>query len=255
MKNIALTLAYDGTNYHGWQSQINARTVSDTIGFSIKRLTGEKISLTGCGRTDSGVHAKIYVANFRSETNIPLDRFPYAVNSFLPDDISVFSAKAVPDMFHSTFSCRGKEYTYLIYSSKARNPFYKNRAYHYPLTLSFDKMCEASKKFEGTHDFSSVRSTGTDVKTTVRTINWCKVEQIEGKLISISISADGFLYNMARTIAGTILCSGRGSIKPEEIPSILKSGDRSLAGPTLPPEGLYLTRLWYDKEVTLEDSV
>ncbi len=250
MKNIALTLSYNGTNYHGWQSQKNAVTVSDTLSAVLVRLTGEEVSLTGCGRTDAGVHAKIYVANFRSPTSIPPDKLPLAINALLPDDISVSFASLVPDSFHATFSCRKKEYTYLIHPSKIRNPFYKNRAYQYPAALTLDRMCEAAKEFEGTHDFSAMRSQGTIVKSTVRTIDWCKVERLTNGLISISISADGFLYNMARAIAGTLLCTGAGTIFPEDIPVILKSKDRSLAGPTLPPGGLYLSRLWYGKEVT-----
>jgi len=249
MNNIALTLCFDGTNYHGWQSQKNAVTVCDTLRFAIRELTGEDIPLIGCGRTDSGVHAKLYVANFRSETKIPPDRLPFAINSQLPDDISVASASIVPDSFHSTFSCTKKEYTYIIYTSKIRNPFFKNRAYQYPCALSAEKMSLAAKKFEGTHDFSSVRSLGTDVKSTVRTINWCTVEPRADGLIAISMAADGFLYNMARTIAGTLLLVGNGCLSPDDIPVILQSGNRSLSGPTLPPEGLYLTRLWYDKEV------
>ena len=250
MKNIALILSYDGTNYHGWQSQKNAVTVSDTLKAALMKLTNEPVALVGCGRTDSGVHAKIYVANFRSETTIPLEKLPLAINSGLPDDISVSFAVSVPDSFHATFSCKKKEYTYLIYESEIRDPFYINRAYQYPFRLDISRMRQAASHFEGTHDFSAVRSQGTVVKSTVRTIDWCKVQRDETGLISIITAADGFLYNMARTIAGTLLCVGNGSLLPDEIPRILESGNRSLAGPTAPPEGLYLTRIWYDEEVS-----
>ena len=255
MKNIALTLSFDGTNYHGWQSQKNAVTVSDTLRSALRELTGEDVALTGCGRTDAGVHAKIYVANFHSETGIPLDRLPLAVNSVLPEDISVSFASLVPDSFHATFSCRKKEYTYQIFPSKIRDPFYRNRAYQCPCHLDLDPMKQAALEFEGTHDFSAVRSLGTAVKSTVRTIDWCTVRSYDNGLVSIFIAADGFLYNMARSIVGTLLCVGNGSLRPEDIPEILRSGDRALAGPTAPPEGLYLSRLWYDKEVSYGHGV
>ncbi|MCX7615081.1 MAG: tRNA pseudouridine(38-40) synthase TruA [Clostridiales bacterium] len=255
MKNIALTLSYVGSNYHGWQSQKNAVTVSDTLRTALTKLTGESVTLIGCGRTDAGVHAKIYVANFHSQTSIPMERLPFAVNTLLPFDISVSSANIVSDKFHATYSCTKKEYTYFILPSGIRDPFYINRAYQCHYRLETDKMCQAALHFEGTHDFAAVRSLGTAVKSTVRTIHWCKVHKLENGLIAICIAADGFLYNMARAIAGTLLCVGYGNLLPDDIPKILESCDRELAGPTAPPEGLYLTRLWYEKEVLLGHGV
>ncbi|MDP4109309.1 MAG: tRNA pseudouridine synthase A, partial [Bacillota bacterium] len=144
MKNIALTLSYQGTNYHGWQSQKNAKTVCDTLRGAVKRLSGEDVTLVGCGRTDAGVHARIYVANFRSGVKIPADRLPFAINALLPEDISVSCATEVPDSFHATYSCRGKEYTYYIYTSRIRDPFLKNRAFRHPTPLCAEAMVKAA---------------------------------------------------------------------------------------------------------------
>jgi len=249
-RNIALSLRYEGTRYHGWQVQKNAVTVAGTLEAACAKVVGHPVHLTGCGRTDAGVHAMAYIANFHTDSRIPADRLPYALNTHLPEDIVVLHAVDVPDGFNAIGSCDRKEYTYQIYNDRIRDPFYVNRAYFYPKLLDETLMQRAAEQFIGTHDFAAVRSVGTDVKSTVRTIYDCGVAR-EGKLLRLHVSANGFLYNMVRAITGTVLYVAEGKLQPEDIGIILDSGNRTLAGPTAPPGGLYLTRLWYHEEVNL----
>ncbi len=253
-KNIALRLSYLGTNYHGWQRQDNAVTVQGILEDSLKKLTKEDVSLLGCGRTDTGVHASVYVANFRTETTIPVDRIPYALSSSLPGDISVLEAQETDPGFHSRFSCLKKQYVYMMYVSPFDHPFLYDRAYRLGSMPDISAMRDASKAFEGEHDFAAMRSLGTDVSSTIRTLYECAVEEKDG-LISIRMTANGFLYNMARTIAGTLLEVGSRRIEKGRIPSIIANKDRSAAGPTAPAHGLYLTGLWYEKEAIVCDNV
>ena len=245
MRNIALFLTYEGTAYHGWQVQKRDVTIGQTMEEAAARIVGHPVKMTGCGRTDAGVHAKHYVANFHTSSSIPTDRIPYAMNTHLPDDIVVTGAMDVHDDFNAIGSCVRKEYTYLIYNSRIRDPFYVNRAWFYPKYLDEKIMQQAASQFVGTHDFAAVRSVGTDVKSTVRTVYYYDVER-EGDLIRLRVCANGFLYNMARAMAGTVVYAAEGKIKPEEIGEILASGNRTAAGPTVPPGGLYMTKLWYD---------
>ncbi len=248
MRNIALILSYLGTDYHGWQMQKNLSTVQETMEKAIAMVVGHRVHVTGCGRTDAGVHAKCYVANFRTASTIPVDRLPYALNTHLPGDVVVSKAFEVHEDFNSIGSCSRKEYTYLIYNSRIKDPFYVNRAWFYPKHLDEKTMQAAADQFVGTHDFAAVRSVGTDVKSTVRTVYYYKVER-EGDIIRLKVCANGFLYNMARAMAGTVVYAAEGKIRPEEIGTILDSGNRTAAGPTVPPGGLYMTRLWYDDGV------
>lgn len=247
MQNIALKLMYNGTAYHGWQVQKNAVTVCETLQKALTRLYGCPIHLTGCGRTDAGVHAESYIANFRAENRIPVERLPFAVNTHTPEDIAVQAAFEVAEDFNAIGSCLKKEYTYRIYNSRIKNPFYVNRAYFYPQHLDEELLDRAARMFEGTHDFRAVRNVGTETRSTVRTIYWCHVTRLDD-LLELKVCANGFLYNMVRAITGTVLYAGEGKFAPEDIPAILESGDRTLAGPTVPPGGLYLTRLWYEDE-------
>ena len=247
MRNIALKLMYNGTTYHGWQVQKNAVTVCETLQKALEKITGEQVHLTGCGRTDAGVHAERYIANFRTESRIPIERLPFAVNTHTPEDIAVQQAFSVPMDFNAIGSCIKKEYTYRIYNSPIKNPFYVNRAYFYPRPLDETLLDRAARQFEGRRDFAAVRSVGTENRTTVRTVHWCRVRR-RGKILELSVCADGFLYNMVRSITGTALYAAEGKISIETIPEILASRDRRLAGPTVPPGGLYLTRLWYEDE-------
>lgn len=247
MRNIALQLMYNGAAYHGWQVQKTERTVAETLERALTAVCCEPIKAVGCGRTDAGVHAWRYVANFRTRSTIPCGRFPLAVNSRLPEDIVVRAAFEVAEGFNAIGSCLKKEYTYRIYNSRIRDPFCVNRVYFYPRPLDEAVMDQAARAFEGTHDFKAVRSVGTETRTTVRTIYYCRVAR-EGPLIELKVCANGFLYNMVRAITGTVLYAAEGKLHPEDIPDILASGNRTLAGPTVPPGGLYLTRLWYEDE-------
>ena len=245
MRNIALFLTYAGTAYHGWQVQKNNITVGETLEQATARVVGHRVHITGCGRTDAGVHAQCYVANFRTDSRIPVDRLPYALNTHLPEDIVVTGAREMPEGFNAIGSCVRKEYTYLIYNSRIRDPFYVNRAWFYPKHLDENIMQTAADQFVGTHDFAAVRSVGTDVKSTVRTVYYYTVAR-QDKLLRLRVCANGFLYNMARAMAGTLVWAAEGKVDPARIGEILDRGDRTAAGPTVPPGGLYMTQLWYD---------
>ena len=190
------------------------------------------------------VHAEVYVANFRTTSTIPCDRIPLAVNTRLPNDIVVVKATQVPDSFNAIGSCQKKEYTYRLYNSRLGNPFYVDRAWFYPKHLDESVMQRAASQFVGTHDFRAVRSVGTETRTTVRTVHYFQVER-KGELIECRVCADGFLYNMVRAMVGTVVYAAEGKLAPEDIPAILDSGNRTLAGPTVPPGGLYMTCLLY----------
>ncbi len=247
-RNIALRLSYTGTAYHGWQVQKNAVTVAEVLEKALASVVGHPVRVTGAGRTDAGVHAQVYVANFRTTSGIPAQRLPLAVNTRLPDDISVCKATVVPDGFNAIGSCRKKEYTYKIYNSRIRDPFYVNRVWFYPRLLDETIMAAAARQLVGTHDFAAVRNVGTETLTTVRTVHYFEIER-HGDLIDCRMCADGFLYNMARAMVGTCIYAAEGKLNPAEIPEILASRNRTLAGPTAPPDGLYMTNLWYDEEV------
>ena len=181
-RNIALKLMYAGTAYHGWQVQKNAVTVAETLDKALSSVVGHPVRCVGAGRTDAGVHARVYVANFRTTSSIPLDRLPLAVNTRLPDDIVVVKATRVSDGFNAIGSCRKKEYTYLIYNSRLGDAFYVNRAWFYPRRLDEAVMARAAEQFVGTHDFRAVRSVGTETRTTVRTVHYFDIAR-EGELI------------------------------------------------------------------------
>ena len=244
MKNIALRLRYDGTAYHGWQVQKTEITVAETLENALSKVCGHPVKVTGCGRTDAGVHAERYCANFRTDSRIPVERLPLAVNAQLPMDIGVQDACEAPEDFCAIRSCIQKEYTYRILNSRIRDPFLHNRVCFYPAPLDRGRLEAAGHAFVGTHDFAAVRSVGTETKTTVRTVHWCETET-DGDLISIRVCADGFLYNMVRAIVGTMVYAAHGKLEPEDIPGLLERGDRRLTGPTMPPQGLAMSRVWY----------
>ncbi len=248
MRNIALRLSYDGTSYHGWQVQKSEVSVAETLETALTKICGHPVKTVGCGRTDAGVHALRYCANFRTESTIPIGRFPLAVNSRLPADIAVADAVEAPEDFNAIGSCIKKEYIYKILNRNIRDPFLENRVCFYPQHLDLERMQAAARAFEGRHDFRAVRSLGTETKTTVRTVHWCRAEK-DGDLITVSICADGFLYNMCRAMVGTMVYASYGKLEPEDIPALLAAGDRRLTGPTMPPQGLYLNRIWYEGAV------
>ena len=240
-----LAVAMESRCYHGWQVQKNDVSVCSTVQDALAKICEHPVKLTGCGRTDAGVHALRYCANFRTDCRIPIDRFALAANSRLPDDIAVVDAVEVDERFNSISSCIKKEYIYKIHNSNIRDPFLEKRACFYPQELDMERMQAASAAFEGTHDFAAVRSLGTQTKTTVRTVYSCTAEKTDD-LITVSVCANGFLYNMCRAIVGTLVYASYGKIEPEDIPKLLELGDRRLTGPTMPPQGLYLNRVWYE---------
>ena len=247
-RNIALKLMYVGTAYHGWQVQKNAVSVAETLEKALATVVCHPVKCTGAGRTDAGVHAEVYIANFRTTSRIPCDRIPLAVNTRLPDDIVVVKATEVPDDFNAIGSCLKKEYTYRIYNSRLGNAFYVNRAWFYPRHLDEHVMQRAADCFVGTHDFSAVRAVGTEVRSPVRTVYYFDISRT-GDLIECRVCANGFLYNMVRAMVGTCVYAAEGKFAPEDVSAILESKNRTAAGPTVPPGGLYMTRLWYDEDV------
>lgn len=250
---LALELCYDGSAYHGWQTQKNAVTVQETLSRAIERATGAWPSpeLSGCGRTDAGVSANGYVASFRTETPIPPERFPYAIHAFLPPDISVRRAVQAPNGFHARFSCIKKEYVYTLYNSFLPHPFERNRAAFRPYPFNIEAMQSAAADLIGTHDFSAFCASGSAVRSPVRTVFDCTVTG-DSSRAQIRISADGFLYNMVRIIAGTLVSISEEKLSPGAVRDLLRSGNRTEAGVTLPPCGLRLERVWYGEEPGLD---
>jgi len=244
MRNIKLILEYKGTRYAGWQMQNNAITIQQRLNEAIERITGEETKTYASSRTDAGVHALGLCVSFRTSTRIPVEKLPLAINSALPDDISVVSAQEAELDFHARFSARGKKYIYRIYSRASRSPIHRDYAWHVTRSLDFEAMKEASGHFVGRHDFSAFKATGGSENSSVRTIYSAELIK-SGDLIELHISGDGFLYNMVRIIAGTLVYVGLGKIAPCEIPEIISSGDRTKAGKTAPPEGLFLSEVYY----------
>ena len=240
---------YVGTAYHGWQVQKTVVTVAETLEKALATVVCHPVKCTGAGRTDAGVHAETYIANFRTTSAIPCDRIPLAVNTRLPEDIVVVRAVEVPEEFNAIGSCLRKEYTYRIYNSRIRNAFFVDRAWFYPKPLDAEVMQRAASQFVGTHDFAAVQSVGTEVQSTVRTVHYFDITRT-GDLITCKVCANGFLYNMVRAMVGTCVYASEGKLSPEDIPRLLEARNRTAAGPTVPPGGLYMTRLWYD-EATL----
>ena len=305
-RNIILVLEYDGSLFHGWQSQINAAAVQDIVTGAVRRLDGEPPErLTGASRTDAGVHAKGQVVNFFTNSRIPADKYAYALNTVLPPGIAcVRSAEAAPD-FHARFSAKGKIYTYLILNRRQPSPLYRNRAWHIPLPLDAGLMRESARLLVGEHDFKAFMSAGSPVSSTVRTVTrldldlfranaldpyascapgpypscafasspfcapvpfpscvpgpfpscalasspFCASDpfpSIAGTFIRMTVEGNGFLYNMVRIIAGTLVYVGQGRLYAGEVTRALDSGNRAAAGKTAPAHGLYLERVIYD---------
>ena len=245
MRNIKLTIEYDGKDFNGWQKQPNKLNIQGEIERAIENITGEKVDLIASGRTDAGVHAIGQVANFKTDSNIDINKVPIAINSQVKNAIRIQNAEEVEENFHSRFNCKRKTYRYVIDNSKYGTAIYRNLTYHMPIKLDVEKMKKAIKYFEGEHDFKAFKSSGTSSKSSVRTIYSANV-LVEGNNIVIDLTGNGFLYNMVRIISGTLVDVGLGKIKPEEIPNIIESKDRSKAGKTLPPQGLILLKVDYD---------
>jgi len=245
MRNIKLTIEYDGKGFNGWQKQPNKLNIQGEIERAIEEITGEKVDLIASGRTDAGVHALGQIANFKIEKDIPIEKIPYALNSKLKKSIRIKEAEEVPEKFHSRYTCKKKTYRYVINNSIQGTAIYRNLQYHFPEKLDEDKMNEAAKYLIGEHDFKSFKASGTSSKSSVRTIFDAKVTR-EGELVTIELTGNGFLYNMVRIIAGTLIDVGTYKIEPIDIKNILDAKDRLKAGKTLPPTGLYLVKVEYE---------
>lgn len=244
MRNIKLTIEYDGKKFGGWQKQPNKLNIQGEIEKAIEEITGERIDLNASGRTDAGVHSLGQVANFKTNSKIETEKIPIAINSKLKQSIRIIKAEEVEENFHARYSCKGKKYRYIINNSKYGSALYRDLEYHMPIKLNVEAMQKGIKYFKGEHDFKGFKASGTSSKSSVRTIYNAKVIQ-EGERIIIELEGNGFLYNMVRIISGTMVDVGLGKIKPEEIPEIIESKERSRAGKTLPPQGLYLVEVYY----------
>jgi tRNA pseudouridine synthase A len=244
MKNILLTIEYDGKDFNGWQKQPNKLNIQGEIERAIEEITGEKVDLIASGRTDAGVHALAQMANFKTNSKLPVEKYPIALNTKLKKSIRIQKAEEVEENFHSRYHCKQKTYRYIINNSGQGSSIYRNLEYFIPNKLDVEKMQEAVKYFEGEHDFKAFKASGTSSKSSVRTIYKAKVEK-QGERIIIELTGNGFLYNMVRIIAGTLVEVGLGKIKPEEISEIIEKKERANAGKTLPPQGLYLVKVEY----------
>ena len=242
--NIRLTIQYDGTAYHGWQIQAGDATIEEELTRVLRRITGEEVKLKGCGRTDAGVHAMNYVCNFKTESRIPVDRYPYALNTYLPNDIVCKSAQIAEEDFDSNRSAVAKRYVYRIYNSDIPDAFRGRYSWQYKYALDIDKMRRSASAFVGEHDFIGFASSGFSVKTTVRTIHSLDVVR-DADMITIDVCGNGFLYNMVRIIAGTLVYVGSGRIDPSDMEEIIASRQRERAGITAPAHGLCLKEVYY----------
>lgn len=244
MRNIKLVIEYDGKGFNGWQKQPDKLNIQGEIEKAISEITGERIELIASGRTDRGVHSLGQTANFKTNSNIPIEKFPIAINSKLKKSIIIQDAEEVDDSFHSRYSVKSKTYRYTINNSQYGSAIYRNTEFHFSSKLDVDKMKKASKYFEGEHDFKAFKASGTSSKSSIRTIYKADVYK-EGDRIYIELTGNGFLYNMVRIISGTLLEVGLGKILPEEISKIIESKERANAGKTLPANGLCLVKVEY----------
>lgn len=244
MKRYRLTVAYDGTRYSGWQLQDFVPTIEGELNKALTKLLKQKIQVIGASRTDAGVHACGNVAVFDAKTTIPADRIKYALNPLLPEDIRVMESTQVSDEFHPRFCDTEKTYEYRILNSPDPLPMMRLYTYWYQRPLDVEKMNAAAKLIPGEKDFKSFCAAGAQVLTTVRTVTGAEVFR-EGEVITIRIKGEGFLYNMVRIIAGTLIRIGEGKWKPEKMSEIIESCDRTKAGPTAPPQGLTLMKIEY----------
>ena len=250
---ILLTLSYLGTNFSGYQIQPKGRTVQGELNRAAKELFGFDCDITGCSRTDTGVHANTFCATVTEKgtgsisTSIDITRIPLAFNAHLPDDVAVRCAEWVDEDFHPRYGVKYKEYVYRIYNSPTRCPLESGRSWHIPMVyddLTVEKMNLAASYFVGKHDYSAFMASGSSVETTVRDVKYARIEK-KGEVIEFTVAADGFLYNMVRIMTGTLAAVASGKIAPDSIPSIISSCDRSRAGMTAPAEGLYLNKVEY----------
>lgn len=244
MRNIKMILAYEGTQYAGFQRQVNGPTIQGIVEAKLSQILNHPVSIIGAGRTDAGVHARGQVINFRTANLLPVAKIHKALNSLLPEDILVLDAVETDQEFHARYSAKNKTYSYSIDNGPLRPLFNRNFVYHYPHRLDLSKIREAIDFLVGTHDFKSFQAVGTNIDNTVRKVNFCHLEGSDS-LIKLVINADGFLYHMVRNIVGTLLIVGNGKMTVENFREIMEKRDRSLAGPTAPAQGLCLEAVFY----------
>ena len=248
MKNIRLIIEYDGTNYSGWQTQENAVAIQEKIVEAIKSVTGEDVRLIGSGRTDGGVHALGQVANFHTNSTIPADKFCFTLNNVLPEDIKIIKSDEVDLNFHSRFDAMRKRYRYVIYNEKMPSPIHRNFSFHFKYDLDVDKMLEASKFLIGTHDFASFKVRKSVVKSTIRKIYDINIKR-KGYFIEIIFEGNSFLRYMVRIIVGTLVEIGNGKRPVSDMKKIMDSKNRDEAGLTVPPQGLFLEKVFYPDDL------
>lgn len=241
---IKLIISYDGTNYGGWQLQKNAPSIQEELEKVLYRLTGRRIVIQSAGRTDAGVHALGQTAHFDWDGAISAEKLPFVFNSILPKDIRVLCAKQTSEDFHARYSAKGKRYVYTIYNSPHSSALLYNRTAHVPRELDIEAMRRAAEHIKGTHDFKAFCAAGSYVKTTIRTVTRLDIDK-KDELVRITVEGDGFLYNMVRIIAGTLIRVGLSKLEPEQVAHIIEERRRAAAGFTAPPQGLTLEKVFY----------
>ena len=244
MRHLLLTIRYRGTRYHGYQVQKNALSVAQVVQDAVEAVFGERLPIKGCSRTDAGVHANRFALTLRTQRGIPCGAVVRAMNVHLPEDIAVLDCREVPEQFHPRYSCTGKRYLYRIWNAPVRNPFLADLALHWPYPLDAAALDAAAQGFLGTHDFSAFCSAGGSVEDHVRTIYRASVTR-EGDLVTFSVTGSGFLYNMVRIMAGTLLQAAREQLGAAQVAAIVAGKDRSRAGVTAPAHGLCLDQVFY----------
>ena len=245
LRNLLITISYDGKCFHGWQIQQNAYTVQEAFQQALSKIIGNDFDLKGCSRTDSGVHANMYCLSVKTAHPIPAQRLKAALNRWLPLSVAVMDCSEVDGSFHARYSCKSKEYIYKIWNSEVRNPFLDGYALHYRYKIDENLLNTAAQAYLGSHDFTSFCTQDSrEPGDMTRTVKHFSVTR-DGNMVTMKVEADGFLYNMVRIMVGTLLRVQQGKIKPDEIPSIIEKKDRSFAGPTAQACGLYLNKVNY----------
>lgn len=245
MRNLLLTISYDGKAFHGWQIQKNALAVQEVFQKALYNIIGGYADIKGCSRTDSGVHANMYCISLKTEHPIPEERLKAALNRHLPIEVAVYDCRQVEEDFHARYSCKSKQYIYKIWNSEVRNPFLNGYALHYRYKIDEKQLNKAAQAFVGKHDFTSFCTLDKREKGDfVRDVKMFSVER-DKDLVTMTVEADGFLYNMVRIMVGTLLRVQQGKIPEDGIGEIIEKKDRKFAGPTAPACGLYLNRVNY----------
>ena len=245
MRNIKIIIEYEGSNYFGWQKQPEGPTIQETIENALEKITGESIALLGSGRTDSGVHARGQVASFKTESHIKATEFQMGLNSTLPKDITILDAQEVDPDFHAQFSTRSKVYNYQILNRTHPSALLRKRSWYIPAPLDIDQMKKSAEYLIGEHDFKAFAQSGTEVRTTLRTVLRAHIEQKDNNIIEFNIEATGFLKRMVRLITGTMVQVGKGRITPLDFSKILDSGEKTKFVYAAPAHGLYLQEVKY----------